>query len=57
MGILGFAMLGFFVVLAAAAPLLTPYNPYSSTGISAASSSPSWFTIFNPNLSPDTTLF
>ncbi len=52
-GLFGLVLLGFFIVVAIAAPLLTRYDPYSSVGISSAEAGPSWFTLFNSNLAPD----
>ncbi len=53
LGMTGLAILSFFMILAAIAPLLTPYDPYKDQGISSALARPSWFTIFNPHVSRD----
>ncbi|MDV3293975.1 MAG: ABC transporter permease [Nitrososphaerales archaeon] len=55
-GILGLTLLALFLFTALSAPLLTPYDPYSSVGISSAEASPSWFTFFDSKLAPDSIL-
>jgi len=57
MGILGIILLGVFISVALAAPLVTPYHPYLSHGLSSAQASPAWFVFFDTKLAPDSILF